>query len=900
MTSYSRFFLLSIFAAITMVAFTVHADTSSILRPFADGGEDSASWTNSSSVSCSGTNCYLEVDETSGGSCVSSDGDTSYITTGTNGATQTFDIDESSIPDGATITQIDITVCARRAQGGVQIQTRRCVDGSCTSSGSNIAPGTSYAESTQSHTGLSITKSGSTDLEIGVLNNASKISRVSQISAVVTYTPAVDGTAPSAISDLALSGATTSTIDLDWTAPGDDAGVGTATTYDIRYSTSAINDGNWASATVVTGEPSPSVAGSSESMTVNGLSENTTYYFAIKTTDEESNESSISNIPSLTTSVTPDTTAPSDISDLTLSNATASTIKLTWTSPGDDAGVGTADSYDVRYSTSAISSGNWASATTVTGEPTPSVAGSSDTMTITGLSSNTTYHFAIKTSDEVPNESSISNAPSLATTAVADTTAPSDTSDLDSSGVGSSSVTLTWTASGDDAGVGTADSYDVRYSTSAISDGNWASATTATGEPSPSAAGSSESFAVGGLSQGTQYYFALKTSDEAANESGLSNVYNTTTTSSSDTTAPSAISDLALSGATASAIDLDWTAPGDDAGVGTATTYDIRYSTSVINDGNWASATAVSSEPSPSVAGSSESMTITGLDASTEYYFAIKTLDEEANESDISNIPSLTTSEAAPTSSIELGSGGGSTARTFVFQGQAFPGSDIEILRRSSVEELYYHIPLENRQINEDGTFRITYAGLLGGNYFIALRVIDPSGRKTGIISFDANLINNDSLIVEDMLIPPTLGLLNAGIGVGEKLKLEGYAAGNILVKVYVDLELVGEVTSGDDGSWSFESSVAEFSNGVHQVSVSQTKDERESDLSFPSSFKISGNFLPAADFNKDKKIDIVDWSIFLSHWGDEDSENKLNVDLNGDDDVDILDFSLFLKEMTR
>ncbi len=110
-----------------------------------------------------------------------------------------------------------------------------------------------------------------------------------------------DVTAPDAIADLATSSPTTSTVDLDWTAPGDDGATGTATTYDVRYSTSTITEGNWASATQATGEPIPSVAGSPESMTISGLTDSTTYYFAIKTSDEVPNESTISNVSSATT-----------------------------------------------------------------------------------------------------------------------------------------------------------------------------------------------------------------------------------------------------------------------------------------------------------------------------------------------------------------------------------------------------------------------------------------------------------------------------------------------------------------------------------------------------------------------------------------------------------------------
>ena len=113
--------------------------------------------------------------------------------------------------------------------------------------------------------------------------------------------PATDINAPDAITDLALSGATQNSIDLSWTAPGDDGMIGIATGYDVRYSTAEITEGNWDLATQASGEPSPSIAGSSESMTVSGLTAGTIYYFVIKTSDEVPNESDLSNVPSLST-----------------------------------------------------------------------------------------------------------------------------------------------------------------------------------------------------------------------------------------------------------------------------------------------------------------------------------------------------------------------------------------------------------------------------------------------------------------------------------------------------------------------------------------------------------------------------------------------------------------------
>ncbi len=221
-------------------------------------------------------------------------------------------------------------------------------------------------------------------------------------------------TAPAAITTLAAGSATSNSVVLTWTAPGDDGIVGTAASYDLRRSTSAITAVNFSTATVVTGAPAPAVAGTVQSATVTGLAASTSYYFAIKTADAKPNVSAISNVVTLTTS-SPDITAPAAILNLSAGAATGNSIALTWTAPGDDGSSGVATSYDVRRSLVPITATNFASATAVSGVPSPAAAGTIQTVTVTGLSSATVYYFAIKTADEVPNVSALSNVASLST-----------------------------------------------------------------------------------------------------------------------------------------------------------------------------------------------------------------------------------------------------------------------------------------------------------------------------------------------------------------------------------------------------------------------------------------------------------------------------------------------------
>ena len=222
---------------------------------------------------------------------------------------------------------------------------------------------------------------------------------------------------------------------------------------------------------------------------------------------------------------------------------TYNSVQVSWTAPGDDSLTGTASQYDLRYSTAAITATNFASATRWTGTPTPTAPGTRQTAVVSGLNSNTTYYFALKTADEVPNWSGISNVISRTTLAAPDTTRPAQISSLSITGSTETTASLRWTAVGDDSLTGNATSYDVRYSITPITAANWSSATQANGEPVPGAPGTVANLTVTGLTRQVTYYFAVKALDDAGNPSALSNVVNVTTP---DQTAPAAVRDLAV------------------------------------------------------------------------------------------------------------------------------------------------------------------------------------------------------------------------------------------------------------------------------------------------------------------------------------------------------------------
>jgi hypothetical protein len=112
--------------------------------------------------------------------------------------------------------------------------------------------------------------------------------------------------------------------------------------------------------------------------------------------------------------VTGDVTPPGAVADLLAAPGTfAGEVRLTWTAPGDDGSTGTASAYIVKVSHAPLTAGNFDAAADLDRwivEPPPLAGASPETLFVFGLDPDSTWHFALKTQDEVPNTSAISNS----------------------------------------------------------------------------------------------------------------------------------------------------------------------------------------------------------------------------------------------------------------------------------------------------------------------------------------------------------------------------------------------------------------------------------------------------------------------------------------------------------
>jgi len=133
-----------------------------------------------------------------------------------------------------------------------------------------------------------------------------------------------------------LAAAQTVSTTLLWTAPGDDGMVGRASSYALRYRTTAIVGTDtlswWNAATSVSGLPAPAVSGATDSVVVTGLDPTKTYYFILRTADEVPNWSGYSNVAIKPASV--DVVPPAAITDLAVPPSATSTAQPAQKKPG--------------------------------------------------------------------------------------------------------------------------------------------------------------------------------------------------------------------------------------------------------------------------------------------------------------------------------------------------------------------------------------------------------------------------------------------------------------------------------------------------------------------------------------------------------------------------------------
>ena len=377
------------------------------------------------------------------------------------------------------------------------------------------------------------------------------------------------------------------------TVPGTPSTTSPTTSLKPSWSWSAATDGGtglanpaytvqWSQSSSFSSGVSTATTNSTSYTQPSNLSDGT-WYFHVKATDVASNASAYSS----NGSVVIDTTGPSapDIGTTTIATRTTPSV-LSWNA-SSDGGTGLANpAYTVQWSQSSSFSSGVNSATT-----------NSISYTTVSLSQGTWY-FRIKATDVVSNASAWSNV----VTIVYDTTAPSTPGTPNTTTpTNNPTPSWSWTASTDNGSGLNNPAYTVQWSQSSSFSSGVNSATTNT-----------NSFAQpSNLADGT-WYFRVKASDAAGNDSS----YSSNGSVAIDTAAPAISLIVAISNGTTGEL-VSWTTDKQSSSR-------VQYGPTI----TYGSTTALA-DTSPRV--TSHTATLSGLVACTLYHFTVTSVDALTN-----------------------------------------------------------------------------------------------------------------------------------------------------------------------------------------------------------------------------------------------------------------------------
>jgi len=271
-----------------------------------------------------------------------------------------------------------------------------------------------------------------------------------------------------------------------------------------------------------------------------------------------------------------------------------------------------------------------------------------------------------------------------------------------------------------------------------------------------------------------------------------------------------------------------------------------------------------------------------------------------------SSASTTTPTPPAPTPPPSSGGGGGIGGGNFLgkadvtFTGSTFPLGAVTLLRDNKIEFEFTS--------SVSGSYSVVRYGYERGPQSFSLFGQDAKGRKTSTYTGTMYLIANTNNLAGPIYLSPTISIASSTVEPGAAVRIEGMASPNLAVEVFMEKQggtgessiVRGSATTSVTGAWSTELPTGGLSRGTYQVKARTIVSERDQSIYSPLAYVGIGeapspDFGLRADLNKDKKVNLVDFSILLFNWKTGDPV----ADINQDGEVNLTDFSIMLFEWT-
>ncbi len=249
------------------------------------------------------------------------------------------------------------------------------------------------------------------------------------------------------------------------------------------------------------------------------------------------------------------------------------------------------------------------------------------------------------------------------------------------------------------------------------------------------------------------------------------------------------------------------------------------------------------------------------------------------------------------------GGGGGSSSSKkgaqVVLTGRAYPKSTITVLKDAQV--------IATTIAGNDARFEVAIQTLSAGSYIFSVYSEDTRGVRSSVLTFPVAITKNILAKIENIFIAPTITTDKKEVRKGDPIVIFGQStpSSEVTLEVNSEEQIFVKTASDNSGAYlhNFDSSVLEL--GDHSARSRATESGLISPQSLSAPFVVGTKnvFLDApktcsykADFNKDCRVNLVDFSIAAFWYGRPLSEAfalREAEHVNGDGKINLVDFSI-------
>lgn len=236
-----------------------------------------------------------------------------------------------------------------------------------------------------------------------------------------------------------------------------------------------------------------------------------------------------------------------------------------------------------------------------------------------------------------------------------------------------------------------------------------------------------------------------------------------------------------------------------------------------------------------------------------------------------------------------------------IINGFSFPNARVTVLVDGVIAE--------NKNADNQGDFSVTIDEIARGVYTFGVYATDPNNVRSSTFTTTFTVTGSRGSTLSNVNLMPTIRITPDTVEPGETVTFSGFGIADSTIFIETQQDVSGSAvtslttTSAANGSWSVDQNTAGFARDTWKVRGRSSQVSGSVSTGWSQYFfygvgvEVSTEFDP--DLNRDGRVNLIDFSILLFHWGTSGGSSDPPADINHDGTVSLTDFSIMIFNWT-